>query len=125
MMMTRRHLLAGAAVLTLLPRAAFAAAAAPETEAMLSLLPDRDAAARLGASWVQQEHKEPGAIVKSLQQRLRSSTEADAITFRHNLANAIEDDFRNGAVVKVEGWQIARTQAELCVLAYFATVGSL
>lgn len=124
MTLTRRSLLAGAAMLTLLPRTAFAAAAA-ETEAMLSLLPDRNAAARLGASWLRQEHKALGEIVGSLQQRLRWSSDADAITFRHNLANAIADDFRNGAVVKVEGWQIARTQAELCALAYFATEGSL
>ena len=124
MTMTRRHLLAGAAMLVLWPRDLFAAATA-ETEAILSLLPDRNAAAKLGASWVQQEHKEPGEVVESLQQRLRWSTQADATTFRHNLANAIADDFMNGAVVKVEGWQIARTQAELCALAYLASVGSL
>ena len=41
------------------------------------------------------------------------------------LSDAIAEDFRRGAVVKIEGWQIARTQAELCALAYFATTGSL
>lgn len=124
MSLNRRHLLAGAALLTLWPRQLFAAPTA-ETEAMLSLLPDRDAAAKLGASWVEQEHKQPAEIVESLQQRLRWSTDADDITFRHNLANAISDDFHNGALVKVDGWQLAKTQAELCALAYFAAAGRL
>jgi hypothetical protein len=122
MMLNRRHLLAGAGALALIPRHALAAAA-EQTEAMLALLPDREAAAKLGADWLAQERKEPGEILESLQQRLRWSADADATTFRHNLANAIADDFHNGAVVKVEGWQIARTQVELCALAYFATTG--
>ena len=124
MILSRRHLFAGAAAVMLWPRGVLAAAN-EQTKAMLSLLPDRDAAARLGASWVQQEHKEPDDVLESLQQRLRWSAEADATTFRHNLANAIADDFRSGSVVKVEGWQIARTQAELCALAYFATTDRL
>jgi hypothetical protein len=122
MMLARRSLLAGAAALTLWPRGLFAAPA-DQAEAMLALLADRNAAARLGARWVEQEHQEPGEVLDSLQQRLRWSTDADATTFRHNLANAIADDFRNSEVVKVEGWQLAKTQAELCALAYFAAAG--
>ena len=124
MMLNRRKLLAGAAILLFLPHPVFASAQ-NETDAMLGLLPDRDEAAKLGASWVAQEHKEPREILESLQQKLRWSPAADAGTFRHNLANAIGDDFRSGTVVKVEGWQIARTQAELCALAYFAVTGKL
>lgn len=124
MRLNRRHLLAGAAVLILWPRELCAASTA-ETEAMLSLLPDRNAAAKLGASWMEQAQKDPGEIVASLQQRLRWSTDTSETTFRHNLANAISDDFRSGAVVKVEGWQLARTQVELCALAYFAKTGKL
>jgi hypothetical protein len=122
MTLSRRHLLAGAVTLALWPRDVFAASQ-DQTQAMLGLLSDRDAAAKLGATWVQLEHKEPGEILEGLQQRLRWSQDVDAGTFRHNLANAIADDFRSGAVVKVEGWQIARTQAELCALAYFAASG--
>jgi hypothetical protein len=124
MILSRRHLLAGAAAFMLWPRSVVAATS-DQAEAILSLLPDRDAAAKLGASWVQQEHKEPGAVLESLRQKLRWSADAGTATFHENLANAIADDFRSGAVVKVEGWQIARTQAELCALAYFATTGSL
>ena len=122
MIVSRRHLLAGAAMFMLSPRSAFAARN-DQTEALLALLPDRDAAAKLGARWMQQQHKEPGEILESLQQRLHWSQDADATTFRHNLANAIADDFRSGAVVKLEGWQVAETQAELCALAYFAAAG--
>jgi hypothetical protein len=122
MTLTRRHLLAGAAVLTLWPRGLFAAPL-DQTEAMLALLPDREGAAKLGALWVQQAHKEPGEILASLQQKLHPSADADAAAFRRDLANAIGDDFRSGAVVKLEGWQLARTQAELCALAYFAAAG--
>jgi hypothetical protein len=122
MKLTRRHLLAGAAALMLWPRDVFAASSG-QAEAMLALLPDRDAAARLGEQWVQQEQKQPGEVLESLQRRLRWSPDTDAGTFRHNLANAIADDFRSSSVVKIEGWQIARTQAELCALAYFAAAG--
>ncbi len=122
MTLSRRHLLAGAAALMLWPRGVFAAPV-EQTEAMLSLLEDRDAAAKLGASWIAQAHMEPGEILENLQQRLRWSQDADATTFRHNLENAVGDDFRRGAVVKVEGWQLAQTQIELCALAYFAEVG--
>jgi hypothetical protein len=130
MNVSRRPLLVGAASLMLWPRNVFAAPTA-QIEALLSLLPDRNAAARLGARWVQQEHKEAGEIVTNLQRRLgaSSATDAtdatDATALRRSLANAIGDDFRGGAVVKVEGWQIARTQVELCALAYFASTGSL
>ena len=117
MTMTRRHLLVGAAVLTLMPQSALAAPG-DETEAMLALLPDRDAAARLGGLWIAQEPAEPNAVLDRLNQRLRPD-------LRQSLADAIADDFRNGAVVKVDGWQIARTQAELCALAYFAAANRL
>ena len=117
MTLTRRSLLACAALITLLPRTAFAAATA-ETEAMLSLLPDRNAAAKLGEAWVQLGHQRPETILESLQRRLNGGDTG-------KLRDAMAEDFRNGAVVKVEGWQIARTQAELCALAYFAATGSL
>lgn len=124
MIVSRRHLLAGTAVFMLSPRLAFAALNDP-AEAMLTLLPDRDAAARLGAGWMRQERKEPSALLQSLQQKLRWSRGTDGTALRHALANAIDDDFRNGIVVRIAGWQIARTQAELCALAYFAATGSL
>jgi hypothetical protein len=124
MIVSRRHLLAGAAVFMLSPRSAFAARN-DQTEALLALLPDRDAAAKLGARWMQREPQQPADVLESLQQGLRWSRDADGSTLRHALTNAIADDFRNGTVVKLEGWQIARTQAELCALAYFVVAGRL
>jgi len=116
MTISRRRLLAGAAVLALLPRHGFAAI--DQSEALLALLPDRAAAAQLGQIWVDRQHPRADAVLASLQQRLNG---ADAAKLR----DAVAEDFRCGAVVKIEGWQIARTQAELCALAYFSTVGSL
>jgi hypothetical protein len=116
MMLTRRHFLAAAAVLTLWPRNLLAATSG--TEAILSLLPDRNAAAKLGETWVLQERLQPDAIWPGLQQRLGGGDAG-------KLHAAIAEDFRNGAVVGIEGWQIARTQAELCALAYFSAAGSL
>jgi len=117
MTINRRHLLVGAALLALLPGPAFAAAI-NDSETLLALLPDREAAARLGETWVQQERQRPDAVLQSLKQRLDGG-DAD------KLRDAIAEDFRSGAVVKIEGWQIARTQAELCALAYFSKAGSL
>jgi hypothetical protein len=117
MTISRRHLLVGAAVLALLPGQALDAAV-NDREALLALLPDREAAARIGETWIEQEQQRPDAVLQSLKQRLNGG---DA----EKLRDAIAEDFRNGAVVKIEGWQIARTQAELCALAYFATTGSL
>jgi hypothetical protein len=117
MTISRRHLLAGAAVLLLWPHG-LSAAVTDQAEALLDLLPDRKTAARLGEVWVQQEHTQAGDVLQGLQQRLGRGDPG-------KLRDAIADDFRNGSVVKVEGWQIARTQAELCALAYFATTGSL
>ncbi|MDQ7247928.1 hypothetical protein [Dongia sedimenti] len=122
MTLNRRRLLAGAAMLMLWP-GSVRAAPPTQSEAMLDLLPDRAGAARLGAQWVAQEHTEPREILESLQRRLRWSADADTDTLRHNLANAIAEDFHSGTVVAVQGWQIARTQAELCALAYFAAAG--
>ena len=117
MTMTRRRLLTAAAAFALLPAHAFASAA-DAAESMLSLLPERDAAAKLGAAWVQREQLRPDAVMRSLRQRL-SGGDAE------RLRGAVAEDFRSGAIVKVGGWQIARTQAELCALAYFATMGNL
>jgi hypothetical protein len=120
MMLNRRRLLAGAAIL-ILPRAALAGLN-EQAEALLALLPDRNAAAKIGAAWVEQERNAPAEIFEILQRRLRWSVETDMTTLRHNLADAIDDDFARGSIVRVEGWQIAKTQAELCALAYFAAL---
>jgi hypothetical protein len=119
MRLSRRHLLAGTALLAVSPQRVFAAAA-EQTEALLALLPDRVAAAEFGARWMEQAPKEADAILDSLRQRLRWSPGTHVTTLRHNLAIAIGDDFRSGRIVKVEGWQIARTSAELGALAHFA-----
>jgi hypothetical protein len=44
---------------------------------------------------------------------------------RAQYAGAALADCRVDDVAMVQGWQIARTQAELCVLAYFSSAGLL
>src|SRR4051812_39857465 len=124
MSVSRRQLLAACAGLLVSPSPVLAGSTS-EAEALLALLPDRMAAARLSARWVQQERKEPGEIRENLQRKVRRSSDADATTLRRDLADAVREDFQHGTVVKVEGWEIARTQAELCALAYFWTAGRL
>jgi choline dehydrogenase-like flavoprotein len=88
------------------------------SDALAIRMADRNAAAKLGEVWAKQENRRPETVLGSLQKRLPGGDAG-------KLRDAIAEDFRNGAVVKIEGRQIARTQAELCALAYFATVGSL
>ena len=117
MTVSRRRLLAAAAVLLLGPRRGFAAAV-DEAEALLALLPDRNAAAKLGEIWVQQEHPQASDVLQNLRQRLGGGDAA-------RLRDAVAEDFRNGTVVNLVGWRVARTQAELCTLAYFSVTNSL
>lgn len=100
-----------------------------DTNAILSLLGDTAKAAAIGSTWVQQENQnlKPDDVMRdltgSLQQQGWSGGDADEL--RAKYAIAVQADYRNGNVVKIQGWQIARTQAELCALAYFSTNGLL
>jgi hypothetical protein len=132
--LSRRELCTGFAALWLgfgmAPRLA-EAGESDASVALLSLLPDRAEAAAIGSAWLDQEglkSRPPAGILASLTQRLQRqgwSGAADPAELRKRLAAAVQADFSDRAVVSVEGWQIARTQAELCALAYFSTTGSL
>lgn len=93
-------------------------------EALLQSLTDRHHAAEIGKAWVQQYRLSfvpPHVIAERLSQRLRSygwSEGAEMRGTRRALAAAVRRDFLEGSVVDIRGWQIARTQAELCVLAH-------
>jgi len=131
--LSRRTLWTSMAALWLGLGAGTARAGAPdnETEVLLSLLDDRQNAAAIGSAWLDQDGEKPrapGALVASLTETLRQQgwnggTDREAL--RGKLAAAVQADYRAGAVVTVEGWQIAKTQAELCALAYLAPEGYL
>ena len=126
MTLSRRHLLATLAMLSL-PRPSFASAA-DAVGPLLDLLDDRQAAATLGGAWLKQTNQQPGVVLALLQSRLRGqgwSGEADRDALRNAMAASVADDFRTGDMVTIEGWQVAKAQAELCALAYFAETGSL
>ena len=93
-------------------------------EALLQSLADRRHAAEIGKAWVQQYRLGfmPAKLVADrLSQRLRAygwQEDSDSRRLRQSLAAAVRQDFLDGSVIDVRGWQIARTQAELCVLAH-------
>jgi len=127
MTLSRRHLLTGIALLSLWSRGLHASEA-DAADALLALLDDRATAAGLGSSWVQKDHLQPDAILEQLQVRLRQQGWAGEVNpdhLRSLMGAAVAEDFRSGAIVTIEGWQVARTQAELCALAYFASQGIL
>jgi hypothetical protein len=130
---SRRALLAGLAAAGILAEAGRPASADTSdlTETLLSVVDDRRSAAALGESWI--AHKrgggtKPAALVNRLADILRAqgwSGAKDPAELRQRLNAAVRADYRNGETVAVAGWLLARTQAELCALAYYATAGLL
>jgi hypothetical protein len=130
--LSRRALLGGlvAAWAIDLPRRA-SASTSDLTETLLSLVGDRGRAAALGESWI--NHKrgggaKPGDLVNSLADLLRAqgwSGANDPAELRQRFSAAVRADYRSGETVTVAGWELAKTQAELCALAYFSTAGML
>jgi hypothetical protein len=101
------------------------------TRTLLSVVGDRRSAAALGETWI--NHKrgggtKPAALPEHLADILRAqgwSGGSDPTELRQRVNAAVRADFQNGETVTVAGWQLAKTQAELCALAYYATAGML
>jgi hypothetical protein len=100
------------------------------TQTLLSVVGDRRSAAALGESWI--AHKRGGAKPADLANHLADILRAqgwsggsDPAELRQRLNAAVRADYQNGETVTVAGWQLAKTQAELCALAYYATAGML
>jgi hypothetical protein len=123
MIPSRRNFLTGLALFAVQRIAPAAAGEAETAELLLSVLADRDRAAQLGQIWLQQatDLPEAPALARRLLEKLRhrgwdGSGDQDAI--RATLAAATKADYAAGRTVTVEGWELARTQIELCALAY-------
>jgi len=100
------------------------------TQTLLSVVSDRRSAAALGESWI--DHRRGGIkaveLVNHLSEVLHAqgwSGSADPAELRQRFNATVRADFRHGETVTVAGWQLARSQAELCALAYFASAGLL
>ena len=122
MTLSRRHLLAASALVAFLPGRAFASEG-DMTEALLSLLEDRKTAAALGAIWLKSANQPRSSLLDTLLGRLRSqgwTGDADRGTLRNAMTASVADDYRTGDMIAIDGWQVAKTQAELCALAYLA-----
>jgi hypothetical protein len=96
------------------------------TQTLLSVVDDRRTAAALGKSWI--DHRRGGIKAADLADHLADllraqgwTGAADRAELRRSFNAAVRADYRNGETVTVAGWQLARTQAELCALAYFAS----
>ncbi|MFZ3035354.1 MAG: hypothetical protein WA138_15240 [Parvibaculum sp.] len=91
-------------------------------DTLVSLLADRQSAARLGTLWAKNSSapREPEAIAAKIGERLRSfgwSRNGTPDELREALAGRIAHDFAHNDMVSLSGWQLARTSAELCALA--------
>jgi hypothetical protein len=100
----------------------------PET--LLSIVGDPRDAAALGQSWINQKRSsiKPRDLANQLADLLRAqgwSGSKDPVELRQRFNAAVKADYQNGETVTVAGWQLAKTQAELCALAYYATAGLL
>ena len=89
---------------------------------LMSLLAEPEAAARLGNEWrkVAAMASEPDVIAASIGKRLNPHgwhSQGTPEELREALKAAIIRDYANNDMVSIGGWQIARTSAELCVLA--------
>lgn len=89
---------------------------------LMSLLAEPEAAARLGNEWrkVTAMAREPDVIAASIGKRLNPHgwhSQGTPEELREALKTAIIRDYANNDMVSIGGWQIARTSAELCVLA--------
>lgn len=89
---------------------------------LMGLLNNPDSAAELGERWLIATHAHPsiGGLSQKINKRLHPNgwspltlaEDAHAI-----LAEHVRNDFLRNDIVEIEGWQLARTEAELCILA--------
>jgi len=130
--LTRRSLLGGLALCgALLAAAPRSSADMPGlTQTLLSVVGDRRSAAALGEDWI--DHRrggiKAGELVNHLSEALHAqgwSGSTDPGELRQRFAAAVRADFQRDEIVTVAGWRLARSQAELCALAYFASTGLL
>jgi hypothetical protein len=87
----------------------------PLARALRTILGDPDAARALGRAYL---GREPGAVhgVMELARDLMAAAARGPEAVRRRVAMRRECDWRAGNVVVVDGWVLARTEAELCTL---------
>ena len=119
-------LLGGTAVAALaipLSLTQFAHEDAAQIEAsILSLLSDQPGAAEIGQLWRDKTNSsaDAKAVAGRIAKRLRAfgwRPGANAEAAHKALAARVRRDFVEGDMIEIEGWQLSRTSAELCLLA--------
>jgi len=129
---SRRAAIAGLAAALALQLPHHAMAGTSElSETLLSVVDDRRAAAAIGEFWIQHKRgggPNPASLVNNLADMLHAqgwSGSSDPAELRRLFDAAARADYQRGETVTVAGWQLARSQANLCALAYFSTAGLL
>lgn len=89
---------------------------------LMFLLADPVGAAEIGRRWIAATGREPdgAALAQKIGKRLRAQgwrPGDDPETMRTALAAQIRSEFVRDDLVDVEGWQLARSSAELCAVA--------
>lgn len=89
---------------------------------LMSLLTDKEGAARLGVLLMQAHSlpRETDAIAATIERRVQTTgwtKDGTPAELRDAIAARIKQDYVHGDMVDLSGWQLARTSAELCALA--------
>ncbi len=92
------------------------------TDQLLSMLSDPAGAAEIGRRWAASTKREhnAAALAQKIAKRLRAHgwrPGDDAELMRAALAARVRHEFARDDLVDIEGWQVTRTDAELCMLA--------
>lgn len=88
---------------------------------MLTLLPDREAAARIGRAYLDHHTLDRLDVVRHFAEQLAlTASHLSALTddeLRERLTALVRGAYARGELVAVEGWLLARPEAQLCALA--------
>lgn len=127
MNLPRRALLAGIALAGLAPL--LLGRKDPQADfALLTGFADLGDAAAIGRAYLAQQNPAEAASDLSADLMARQGIPSGAASSRTAIAHAIarqcRREFAAGDVVSVHGWQLARTEAELCALAALAAAAS-
>lgn len=94
---------------------------------LVGTLADPEAAAEIGATWLSTRADPQAETFRAaLAAKLRARTigpDADDTALADALRALKRRDFLDGNLIDIEGWQLARTEAELCALAALVRAG--
>lgn len=109
---SRRHFVAGAA---LIPVVSVIVQPAGSYRELTDLVVDHKAACEIGARFLQGNPVTANELHHSIVRRLEPP-DTSTVGLASRIADSIRRDFAERRVVRVDGWVLARTEAEICGL---------